>query len=248
MNGEARTGPTGPSRRVWAILFALGLVSMTGFVALGSWQLARRSWKFDLIARIEARLAAAPAPAPGPALWSRIDAPGFEYRRLRVTGRYRHDRETPVRAVTALGSGRWVMTPLVTDHGWSVLVNRGFVPDGGRAPATYQPGSVTITGLLRLSEPGGGWPRADDPAADRWYARDVPAIARRRGLTGVAPYFIDADRSASAGAWPRAGLTEVRFHNHHLAYALTWFTLAAFVAAALALVARIDREWWATQA
>jgi surfeit locus 1 family protein len=43
-------------------------------------------------------------------------------------------------------------------------------------------------------------------------------------------------------------LTEVRFHNHHLAYALTWFTLAAFVAAALALVARIDREWWATQA
>lgn len=229
-------GTDGRSRSTRAALFALGLLLMAGFVALGAWQLARRDWKIDLIARVEARLAASPTTVPGPALGSR--AGEFEYARVRVTGRFRHERETRVQAVTVLGAGWWVMTPLVTDGGWTVLVNRGFTP--GPAPPTAAP--ATVTGLLRLSEPDAGWPRANDPGAGRWYARDVPAIARARGLPEVAPYFIDADAGPDPGAWPRGGLTEVRFRNHHLAYALTWFALAALVATALALLARDGRR------
>lgn len=232
-------GPTGSrSRAARLVLFTLGLLLMAGFVALGAWQLQRRGWKLDLIARVEARLAAPPAPAPGPALWSAVDARRYEYARIRVSGRFRHDRETRVQAVTALGAGWWVMTPLVTDGGWTVLVNRGFTPDAARPAA----GSATVTGLLRLSEPGGGWPRRDDPDADRWYARDVAAIAHARGLGRVAPYFIDADAGPDPDARPRGGLTEVRFRNHHLAYALTWFALAALVAGALALLWRDGRR------
>jgi surfeit locus 1 family protein len=47
----------------------------------------------------------------------------------------------------------------------------------------------------------------------------------------VAPYFVDAQGAASG--WPRAGLTVVRFRNDHLVYALTWFALAAMMAAAI---------------
>jgi len=93
-------------------------------------------------------------------------------------------------------------------------------------PAGLPSGEVTVTGLLRISEPHGGFMRANQPALGRWYSRDVAAIARARGLPSVAPYFIDADAHPNAGGWPRGGLTVVRFTNSHLAYALTWFVLA----------------------
>jgi surfeit locus 1 family protein len=227
---------SGRSRAARVTLFALGLLLMAGFVALGTWQLERRRWKLGLIARVEARVAAPPIDALGPALWRRVG--GFEYTRVRVAGRLRHDRETRVQAVTVLGAGSWVLTPLITDRGWTVLVNRGFTP--GPTSRTATP--ATITGLLRLSEPGAGWPRANDPAQGRWYARDVAAIARARGLGAVAPYFIDADAGPDPTGWPRGGLTEIRFRNHHLVYALTWFALAALVAGALALLWRDGRR------
>jgi surfeit locus 1 family protein len=121
-----------------------------------------------------------------------------------------------------------VLTPLVTDRGFTVLVNRGFVPTDRKSWAR-DAAAVTITGLLRISEPKGGFLRSNDPAAGRWYSRDVPAIAATRSLGTVAPYFIDADASSGTG-WPRGGLTVVAFPNNHLQYALTWFAMAALLA------------------
>ena len=100
-----------------------------------------------------------------------------------------------------------------------------FVP-AAPAPVSAPAGPVTVTGLLRVTEPEGIFLRANDPAAERWYSRDVAAIAARRGLRTTAPYFIDAD--AASGGYPVGGLTVIAFRNNHLAYALTWFALAAF--------------------
>ena len=49
----------------------------------------------------------------------------------------------------------------------------------------------------------------------------------------VAPFFIDADATPNDGGYPIGGLTVVRFPNNHLIYALTWFTMAFMLAAAL---------------
>jgi surfeit locus 1 family protein len=95
---------------------------------------------------------------------------------------------------------------------------------------------VEVTGLLRLTEPKGAFLRSNDPAANRWYSRDVAAIAASQGIATVAPYFIDADRAGDG--WPRGGMTTVRFPNNHLVYALTWFALAGLVAFLLWRVAR----------
>jgi surfeit locus 1 family protein len=207
------------------------LAAIAGFLALGLWQLERRTWKLELIARVEERVHAAPVAPPGPAEWPHVTAASDEYRRVVVTGRFLHDRAVTVQAVTELGAGYWVLTPLATDE-VTLLVNRGFVPPERRDPATRPsglvPGEVTVTGLLRISEPGGGFLRANDPAAGRWYSRDVAAIAAAQGLGGpVAPFFIDADATSNPGGWPVGGLTVVQFRNTHLAYALTWFGLAA---------------------
>jgi surfeit locus 1 family protein len=93
-------------------------------------------------------------------------------------------------------------------------------------------------GLLRFSEPGGRLLQANDPAAGRWYSRDVAALAAQQGLTGpVAPYFIDLVATPGAAPiWPRPGLTVLQFRNDHLVYALTWFALAAIMAAAIGYV------------
>ena len=188
------------------------------------WQVERLAWKRALIAQVDARLHAAPAAAS----WSAI-GPQDAYRRVRVAGTFDHRAETLVQAVTAEGAGFWVVTPLRTAQG-VVLVNRGFVPAERHAPATRAAGQitgpVTITGLLRVTEPGGAFLRSNDPAANRWYSRDVAAIARARDLTQVAPYFIDADATPNPGGYPVGGLTVVKFSNNHLAYALTWFGLA----------------------
>ncbi|WP_439539653.1 SURF1 family protein [Sphingomonas sp.] len=210
-----------------------------GFVALGIWQVERRAWKHALIDAVETRSTAAPvvAPAPGVAVSAEADA----YRRVRVTGRFLHDRETLVRAVSDLGSGYWVVTPLDTGR-FTVLVNRGFVPPDRRDPASRAAGNgagpVTVTGLLRVTEPGGGFLRSNDPAAGNWYSRDVAAIAAARGLSNPAPYFIDADAAPNPGGWPRGGLTVLRFSDNHLGYALTWFALALLSLGAIWLVLR----------
>jgi len=208
------------------VLTACLAVAALGFLGLGIWQVERRAWKLDLIARVDARVTASPVAPPGPAAWPSVSAERDEYRRVRVAGTYRRDGETYVRAVTELGPGFWVLTPMATDEGFTLLVNRGFVPSPERgAPDAAPPaGPVTVVGLVRMSEPGGGFLRGNDPAAGRWYSRDVGAIAAARGLGDTAPYFVDA--AAGPGSWPRGGLTVIRFRNAHLVYALTWFGLA----------------------
>jgi surfeit locus 1 family protein len=212
------------SKRV--ALLGLAVVAALLFTGLGVWQVQRLAWKTALIEQVETRVHAAPVAAP-----VTIHGADDAYRAVRAQGRFHHDQEALVQAVTDLGPGYWIMTPLETDRGFTVLVNRGFVPgtavsDNARSwgrPA----GPVVVPGLIRLSEPGGGFLRANSPATDRWFSRDVQAIAGARGLTGpVAPYFIDAAAGAATD-WPRGGLTVLRFPNSHLIYALTWFALAA---------------------
>lgn len=213
-----------------AAFAAAALIAALGLAALGVWQIERRAWKHELVAAVDARIHAAPVPAPGPARWDAVNARDDAYQRVAATGTFRHDRETLVQAVTDRGPGFWVLTPLETP-GFTLLVNRGFVPNDRRDVATRAAGNVAgpvkVTGLLRVTEPGGAFLRSNDPAGGRWFSRDVTAIARARGLRNAAPYFVDADASPNPGGYPLGGLTVVRFRDHHMVYALTWFALSA---------------------
>jgi len=248
ISNGAPAAPRGSGARVAVVLAAL--VGFALFIALGTWQLERRTWKLDLLARIEARVHAAPVAAPGPGQWADVSAARDEYRAVQASGVFLHDKETTVQAVTALGPGFWVITPLRGADGTVVLINRGFVPaerrDAASRSAANPSGEVTVTGLLRISEPGGTLLRHNIPAMDLWYSRDVAAIAASRQLTAVAPYFIDAAAAPGpATANPDApvgGLTVLSFANNHLVYAITWFALALMSAAAAFLVLRSGQQ------
>lgn len=209
---------------------------------MGVWQVERLDWKRELIRSVEARLAA-PAVSPPDAA---DGSASLAYTRVAVTGTFLHDRETTVQAVTDLGPGWWVITPLRTDGG-TVLINRGFVPserrDAASRPENPAHARTTVTGLLRAAEPEGGFLRSNAPDEDRWYSRDVEAIARARGLEGaVAPFFIDADATPNPGGYPVGGLTVVRFSDNHLVYALTWFGLCGLSLFGAAIVWRRGRR------
>jgi surfeit locus 1 family protein len=224
--------PSGSRSRLALGVWVVSLLVLTAaFVSLGIWQVKRLHWKLDLIARVEARVHAPAIPSPGPEKWHSINGVDDEYLRVRATGVLLNDDEAEVYAVTDLGPGYWVMTPLRAADGTIIIVNRGFVPTDRKSRATRiegnPAGQVTITGLLRLNEPLGTLLRSNVPADERWYSRDVAAIARSRSLTNVAPYFIDADAALNPGGLPVGGLTQIVFPNSHLVYAITWSVMAA---------------------
>ncbi|BAL73870.1 SURF1 family protein [Bradyrhizobium cosmicum] len=229
---EGARDDTARSPSLW--LAVLSLTAFAALIALGVWQVERRAWKLALIDRVEQRVHAPAQPIPSPGVWSAVTAANDEYRHVSLTGRFLHDRETLVQAVTEEGPGYWVLTPLQRGDGTQVLVNRGFVPSERRDASARRDGNpdgpVEITGLLRMSEPKGGFLRNNVPQHNRWYSRDVAAIAAARGLHEAAPFFVDADAGSQSGGGPIGGLTVVRFPNNHLIYALTWFALALMLA------------------
>lgn len=231
--------------RLAGFLIAAALVG-AGFIALGTWQVHRLAWKLDLIERVEQRVHAAPVAPPPRARWMQVNAADDEYRRVCVDGSYHDDHAALVQAVTTLGPGHWLLTPLQTDSGDFILINRGYIAAGqGAPPARAQAAArARVCGLLRLTEPGGGFLRRNDPAQARWYSRDVAAIAAAQGLPApaVAPYFIDADADSSAPGGPVGGLTVIRFHNSHLVYAITWYALALMTLGGAVIVLRHARR------
>ena len=229
----------------WLILGSIG-IAILGLILLGNWQLKRLDWKLALIERVEARAFAAPVAAPLATAWSNISRLSDEYRRVVIHGRFLHQRETLVGALTERGNGYWVVTPLLTTAGETVLINRGYIPVDAVNPEQRKTGlidgAVSVTGLLRISEPDGIPLRDNDPKAERWYSRDVAAIASARKLTNTAPYFIDADDTANPGGLPIGGLTRLSYRNVHLFYALTWYGLALLLTAMTLRVIWLERS------
>ncbi|MGN6313667.1 MAG: SURF1 family protein [Rhodanobacteraceae bacterium] len=239
-------------KRQGKLKFILGMTLLAamfvGFILLGNWQVRRYHLKLQIAQDIATRVHAPPADAPGPAQWPRIDAGDLQYLHVRLHGRF-IGGQTLVHGSSSQGYGYWVMAPLRTDRGFIVLVNRGYVPPGlpgtpALAKIVPPGGEVTLTGLLRLTEPRGGFLRHNQPEKNLWYSRDVAAIAAADKLQPdqVAPYFVDADAtSGGASEPPVAGLTSIHIYNHSLGYAITWYALALGTLLAAGIVVR--HEW-----
>jgi surfeit locus 1 family protein len=219
---------------LWPAVFAA--IGCAILIGLGVWQVERLHWKEALLAEIDARIHAPPEPLPPPDVWPRLVPDDYEYRHVRATGVFEHDKETYVFRTGALRgaqttAGFHVLTPLRLADGTHVLVNRGFVPQDRRDPATRRDGEiageVTVTGLMRAPEGRNWFTPSDDVAHRIWYARDPAAVAAALGIARLAPFAIDADAAPVPGGLPQGGATEIAIPNDHLSYALTWFGLAA---------------------
>lgn len=215
---------------IWPTAFAVaGLAVLVG---LGAWQLERKRWKEGLIARIAARVHAAPVPlVQAEELWAA--AGDVEYLHVAARGSFHHDKERYLYAPSATGLGWHVYTPLQVAPARILWVNRGFVPDAQREPATRRAGQmageVEVRGLLRMPAAKGWFTPDNDPARNLWYWPDVAALQASGFGEGQAalPITLDADAEpAPPGGLPRGGVTRLALPNRHLEYALTWYGLA----------------------
>ena len=215
---------------------AFTLAAAAVLIGLGVWQLERLAWKNEIVARIAQRANAAAKPLPPQADWPQLVAGDHEYERFAVTGFLEATRETLIYRSTGKVAGAqaqpgyWVMLPLLLADGSRVLVNRGFIALASKdrsKRAEPDRAEVTITGLLRLTEPRGYFTPPDNPAKAEWFTRDINGIAAALKLESVAPFSIDQDAHIAAPGLPAGGATVIDIPNNHLSYALTWFGLAA---------------------
>jgi surfeit locus 1 family protein len=212
----------------WPSFFALGAFIV--LLGLGTWQVERLFWKQRLIAERQAAVTAPPIELPR----TREAARGLEFHRVRVIGMFRHDRELYLGATDDDGhAGYHVVTPLDLGDGSLVLIDRGFIPEARKAPASRAAGEltgdVTLTGLLRLPPEGKPYWFLPDNSAERnyWFYVDVAAMSAAARLQGVLPVYLDADKTANPGGLPLGGQTRLDLPNNHLQYAVTWYALAA---------------------
>ncbi|WP_078719354.1 MULTISPECIES: SURF1 family protein [unclassified Bartonella] len=230
-----------------SILFGILCVLLfVVFSALGVWQIQRLNWKTALITSANQRIHLAPVKAPPKSQWLNVTFDKDEYRPITITGKFLTNKNIFVTAVTQNTTGYWVLTPLKTTDNTVTFVNRGFIPmearyqfeqeeknnllDNNRVHTLNQ---ITITGLLRMSEKNGVFPRKNNPDQNLWHTRELPAMAKKLGLSPVSPYFIDARSQIDPQkSLPITGLTVVQFKNNHLTYAITWFILAAGILSA----------------
>jgi surfeit locus 1 family protein len=217
-----------------------GLLLLTAFAAgalavllgLGIWQLQRLQWKEGLIAEIEARTKAEPI-SLGDAVMLARKGEDVSYLRVRAEGSFDHAKERYF-FTSVDGTVGWdVITPLTTPTGEVVLIDRGFVPDALRDPASRKQGEiegpVTVIGLARPPETQGHFVPDNDAARNRWFWRDLTGMARSMfpsGAPNLAPFFLEAEKSDVPGGWPRGGQTRLDIPNDHLQYAITWFAIA----------------------
>jgi surfeit locus 1 family protein len=230
---------------LWPTLAALALASL--LLTLGSWQWNRKAWKEGLIAAQSARATQTPAPLED-LLTPGAPAAGLEYRRVTLRGAFDHSGECYLYTPLASGPGWGIMTPFLIAGGKgrgaiNIFVDRGFVPDGLRLPASRaagQPaGEVTLTGRIRLTTAKGSFAADNDWLGNRWFWRDVagmwaslpPRPITADGGRTVVYVYVEADTAtANPGGWPKPGGSDALFNNlsnRHLEYALTWWALAA---------------------
>jgi cytochrome oxidase assembly protein ShyY1 len=220
------------SRR-WALFAVTVVVLAYGCYLLGQWQFHRLHDREATNTQTRANLAASPAPVAGVLSPDRPARQRDEWRRVVATGTYLADRSVVIRYQTRDGaSGVDVVTPLRTDAGPSLLVDRGWMSSQNRGGDKVDaplppPGRVRVVGWVRSDATGGATRVADGSARaissveiTRWLGRSPGEAATGRVYRG----FVDAEREspASGKRLVRAELPDLG-NGPHFFYGLQWW-------------------------
>lgn len=201
------------------ILFPLilGLAGCGVLISLGLWQVERLAWKEDVLAGINARLAAAPAP-----LTTDVSEAANEYTRVTVSGTPTGEELHVLVSGTEAGTGYRVISKMQTPLG-AVLVDQGLLALENKAAAPLI-APMEITGTLIWPDDQNSSTPDPDIAANIWFARNVDTMSV---ALDTLPLMIVSTTTTPAD--PRLTPLPVNtatIKNDHFEYALTWFLLA----------------------
>ncbi|MGI9524504.1 MAG: SURF1 family protein [Hyphomicrobiaceae bacterium] len=220
-------------------------------IGLGGWQWQRKEWKDNLLEALQSATITPPLRL-SQAVGARA-VTELELQRVALQGRYAHELEFHVWSPEK-DTVMWrVITVLVlTDSPSSerqfpnhVLVIRGEVDAAHKSAALRPAGQVALAhplvGRIRFSSSNWSTPNPD-LAQNEWYALDLEAMrAEAKKLiesrspidpdfsteVRFAPFFVEAEEALAPPPAPQPNQHKLSLHNRHLAYALTWWGLAA---------------------
>ena len=219
--------------RHWLGIFVAVLLFAAACSLLADWQLHRLAGRHAANHRISANLHAPATPVSDALAVGRDPGTDREWLPVRARGHWDVANQLLVRLRPYEGDvGFYVVTPLITDNGPAVLVNRGWVPAGAggasvpRVPAPPG-GTVTVTGRLRPSEP-----RATGAAPPRGQITriDVPGIARTLPYDVYGGFLELTQQRPRPAKAPRVIPPPEPSEGPHLLYTVQWvlFGLMAF--------------------
>ena len=218
------------------ILFPLilGVAGCGVLIGLGLWQVERLAWKEDILAGINARLAAEPAD-----LLLFVNEEQDEYRPVTFSGTPTGEELHVLVSGTEAGTGYRVISGFETDVG-TILLDQGLLAlDGKDAAPLIAPMQVTGT-LLWPDDQNSNTPEPDLDA-NIWFARNVETMS---STLATRPLLVVATQTSPAD--PRLTPLPVNtstIKNDHFEYAVTWFLLAiVWAVMSLFLILRTTRQ------
>jgi cytochrome oxidase assembly protein ShyY1 len=212
------------SRR-WALFAVVVVVLAYACYLLGQWQFHRLHDRETSNAQTTTNLRAKPAPVGDVLRVGKPSAVRDEWRRVTATGSYVADESVIVRYQTRDGgSGVDVVTPLRTDAGPALLVDRGWMKTGnvgtdtGDAPPPPS-GRVTVIGWVRSDATGDAATVTDRSTR----AISSSEIGKSLDLP-VYGGFVDVQKETPAPARPlvHAELPDLG-NGPHFFYGLQWW-------------------------
>ena len=204
------------SRVIMPLIF--GLAGTAILVSLGVWQMQRLEWKQDILAEIEAKIAADPVGVPQGA--SPAD---HLYLPVQTEGVIAAGELHVLVSQKRVGAGYRIIAPLELPDGRRILVDRGFTKTEFKTESRPL-GAANISGNLHWPQETGSSIPEPDLGANIWFARDVPAMANALSTEPVlliAREITPTDPRLTPLPVDTSGIP-----NDHLQYAVTWFSLA----------------------
>ncbi len=232
----------------WLAAHVIVVIVVGVFIRLGIWQLdrleERRAQNETVAARMEI------PPVGFNALLAGVPESEREFRRVVVTGIFDVDQEVLIRSRTHNGeAGFHVVTPLVSDAGVTVLVNRGWVPldldEPPVGPALPPMEAVEVAGTVRDSQSAPSLGPDDPPEGrlQRLYWVDIPRL-QQQIPDRLAPVFVDLGSQfpEQAGQLPIPVTARELTEGSHQAYAIQWFAFAVIGIGGYATLLRRSRR------
>lgn len=218
----------------WVLGHLLALAAVVAFVSLGLWQLQRLDQRQAYNALLTERLASAPAPLAE----LTGDVADLAYRRVVVEGEYRAEEEVLLSTRSRNGRpGHHILTPLESEAGPAVIVDRGWVPLAwGDPPPVEQArppgGSVRVEGVLFPSQEAARWGSLDGEGVRLEFVSAVDVARLGEVVSGALyPLYVLAAEQAPAqpDGLPAAAQLPVLTEGNHASYAGQWFLFASIV-------------------
>jgi surfeit locus 1 family protein len=226
------------ARQLWwsALIVLAGMAIM---IRLGFWQLDRLAERRASNAELVHQLALPPLSLAGDALPVELkagaDLTALKNRSASARGTYDFSHQVVLKLQSWQGQpGAHLITPLLIEgSSRAVLVDRGWVPYAEATPQALpqfdEPGPVTVTGRIQLSQPLPAASARPASLQSEWYRLDIAAVQAHMPYQLLPVYIQQSPPPGPGGNAQLPYRVEPVFDlsdGPHLSYAIQWYSFA----------------------